>query len=126
LGIVDLRALVTAIAIGLVPSAAAPSGLPSGASGLICTASSGARLMLNIDPKAMRFQKEGFAVLPILAADADSLVLSRFANDEIVILSSIGRRTLVYTAQSKEKAPGAVSRTDYQCVVGPPIDFASR
>jgi hypothetical protein len=111
--------------IGLIPSAA-PAALPSGASGLICTAPSGAHLRLNIDPKAMRFQKEGFAVLPIVAADADRLVLTRFANDEILIQSSIDRRTLVYTAQSREKASGSVSRTDYQCVVGSPIDFVTR
>jgi hypothetical protein len=56
--------------IGLIPSTAC-AALPSGASGLICTAPSGARLRLNVDPTTMRFQKEGFAVLPILAADAE-------------------------------------------------------
>jgi hypothetical protein len=93
---------------------------------LICTAPSGAQLRLNIDVTTMRFQKEGFAVLPILAADADSLVLSRLSNDEILIVASINRRTLVYTAQSRETASGAVSRTDYSCVAGPPIKFVTR
>jgi hypothetical protein len=111
--------------ISLIPSTAC-AALPSGASGLICTAPTGARVRLNVDPTTMRFQKEGFAVLPILAADADSLVLSRFATDEILILASIHRRTLVYTAQFSEKASGAVSRTDYQCVAGKPIKFVTR
>jgi hypothetical protein len=120
-----LRALVTAMMIGQIPSTAC-AALPSGASGLICTAPSGARLKLNIDPTTMRFQKEGFAVLPIVAADADSLVLSRFDNDEILVLATVDRRTLVYTAQSRDKASGAVSRTDYQCMAGPPIRFITR
>jgi hypothetical protein len=120
-----MRALVAAMVIGFIPSIACAT-LPSDASGLICTAPSGARLRLNIDATKMRFQKEGFAVFPILATDADSLVLSRFDNDEIFILASINRRTLVYTAQFHEKVSGAVSRTDYQCVAGPPIKFVTR
>jgi hypothetical protein len=119
-----LRALVAAMMIGQIPSTAC-AALPSGASGLICTAPSGARLKLNIDPTKMRFQKDGFAVLPIVA-DADSLVLSRFDNDEILVLATVDRRTLVYTAQSRDKASGAVSRTDYQCMAGPPIRFITR
>jgi hypothetical protein len=96
-GINDVRALVAAMVIGLIPSTAC-AVLPSGTSGLICTAPSGARLRPDIYAITIRFQKEGFAVLPILAVDAGSVVLSRFANDEIVILAGIDRRTLVYTA----------------------------
>ena len=120
-----MRALVAAMVIGLIPLIAC-AALPSSASGLICTAPSGARLRLNIDPTTMRFQKEGFAVLPIVATDADRLILSRFDNGEILILAAIDRRTLVYTAQSRDKASGAVSRTDYQCMAGAPIRFVTR
>ncbi len=124
-GTKDLRAVVVALALGLFSSGSVAAGLPSGVSGLICTAPNRARLRLNIDQRTKRFQKEGFAILPFLAVDGDKLVLSRFDNQEMLIVASLDLRTLVYTAQSKEAGSGIVARTDYQCVAGPPIDFST-
>ena len=99
-------------------------GLPEKISGLTCTAQTGAHLRINIDPGAMRFQKEGFDVLPILSGDTKTLVLTRFANDEIKIVASLDRKLLVYTAQSTEAASGKISGTDYKCLSSGPIDFS--
>ena len=113
---------ITAIFLMAAPLVA--GGLPEKTSGLTCTAKTGAHLRINIDPGEMRFQKEGFDVLPILSIDTKTLVLTRFANDEIRIVASLNRQSLVYTAQSTEAASGKISRTDYKCLSSGPIDFS--
>ena len=113
---------ITAIFLMAAPLVA--GGLPEKTSGLTCTAQTGAHLRINIDPGAMRFQKEGFGVVPILLSDTKTLVLTRFANDGIKIVASLDRRSLVYTAQSTEAASGRISRTDYKCLSSGPIDFS--
>jgi hypothetical protein len=122
-----MDAMAVALVAGLlVMGSAADAALPEGLSGLICVAPSGARLRLNIDLGAMRFQKEGFAAHPIIAAGADRILLSRYSDTEILILATIDRHTLVYTAQSREIASGTAWKTDYQCTAGSAIDFGVR
>jgi hypothetical protein len=121
----ESRAFVAALAACLLSSGSiAHAGLPAGVSGLVCTAPNRARLRLNIDVQTRQFEKEGFSVLPFVAVDADRIILSRFANHEIVIVASLDLRTLIYSAQSREAGSGSVVRTDYQCVVGAPIAFS--
>jgi hypothetical protein len=124
---IDLSSIVRAlVALGLLAAAPAPPvGLPAGTSGLVCTGPSHSHLRINIDLDGMRFQKDGFPAFPILAADADHLILSRFSNEVVVILASIDRHSLIYTTQSQGIAGGWVERADYQCKARAPFKLAA-
>jgi hypothetical protein len=117
------RALVVVGHLAAAP--APPVSLPAGTSGLVCTGPNHSHLRINIDLDGMRFQKDGFPAFPILAADANHLILSRFSNEVVVTLASIDRHTLVYTAQSQGIAGGPVDRADYQCKARAPFKLAA-
>lgn len=99
----------------------ASAALPDGPTGLTCTARSGAILRLNIDPAGRQFQKEGFPILPMEKFTDQVIVLMRNAAGSLSLEASIDRRILVYTARSEDRATRNTTRTDYQCVAGPPF-----
>lgn len=117
-----MSAPAVALAIGLAGTAC--SALPTDPVGLDCSSPAGAHVRFNIDIGARRFEKEGFPAYPIVSVDARRIVLTRFKDRDIAMLASIDRRTLVYSALSKDLATGAVSKTDYRCVAGSPFDVA--
>lgn len=99
----------------------APAALPETAYGLTCTARSGAVLRLNVDTAARQFQKEGFPILPMVKLTDRLIVLIRTATGSLSVEAVIDRRTLVYSARSKDMITGRITRMDYQCVAGPPF-----
>ncbi len=113
--------------LGCALSACSTSAaLPDTPSGLTCTAHSGAVLRFNVDTMARQFQKEGFPSLPMDTFGNRVLVLMRSATGSLSVEALLDRRTLVYTARSKDLITGKVTRTDYQCVAGPPFLTSDR
>ncbi len=104
-----------------ISACSAPAALPETASGLTCTARSGAVLRLNVDTAARQFQKEGFPVLSMVKLADRVIVLMRSATRSLSVEALLDRRTLVYTAQSRDMITGKTVRMDYQCVAGPPF-----
>jgi hypothetical protein len=99
--------------------------LPDGPVGLTCTAPTGAIVRLNVDLATGRFQKEGFAARPILEVHPSRLILLKIATRAMVIEASLDRQTMVYTAQSVDRAAKTVSRAQYQCVAGSPFQVGN-
>jgi hypothetical protein len=113
--------------LGCALSACSTSAaLPDTLSGLTCTARSGAVLRLNVDTVARQFQKEGFPILPIDTFGNRVVVLMRSATSSLSVEALLDRRTLVYTARSEDRITGKITRTDYQCVAGPPFLTSDR
>jgi type IV secretory pathway VirB9-like protein len=88
---------------------------------LTCTARSGAVLRLNIDPIARQYQKEGFPILPMNKLTDRIIVLMRSSTRSLRIDALLDRRSLVYTARSEDLTTRKTTRTDYQCIAGPPF-----
>lgn len=98
------------------------AALPVAPSGLTCTAANGAVIRLNVDPGARQFQKEGFPIMPIREPGDHVIVLMRAVVKRVLVQASIDRKTMIYTAQSKDLQTRAITRMTYHCVAGAPFE----
>lgn len=120
----NLPAPLAALLLCMTIIGFASGAVAAGPTGLTCTAPNGAKVRLNLDIAARRFQKEGFPVRPIMRVTAKRLILIQEKLTAFTVTAAIDRETMTYIAASEDAKSHAMTETRYACVEGPSFEVA--